>query len=112
MEFSRQCHQYTLEELNNFFKKSYATRQLLYENLWNEKEIDDVWKLDSFSKFKQCEDEYEKYIITPYEVSEGVLQCNKCKSTKIFSYSSQVRSGDEPMSVFAMCSNCQHKWIQ
>jgi DNA-directed RNA polymerase subunit M/transcription elongation factor TFIIS len=71
-----------------------------------------VWDLSTFNQLKREDAEFNKYIITPIEVVDGILQCTKCKSHKILSFSKQTRSGDEPTSVFAKCSNCQHKWVQ
>ena len=55
-------------------------------------------------------EEYDSFLIKPFEVDEGVLECNKCGSNKTFSYSKQTRSGDEATTVFATCSNCGTSW--
>jgi len=86
---------------------------MIYEMLFKDVEkYQDVWNLPNFLKFRLEDEEFNKFIITPIEVVEGILQCLKCKSNKIFSFSKQTRSGDEPTSVFAKCSNCHHKWVQ
>lgn len=82
---------------------------MLFKNV---EKYQDVWNLPNFLKFRLEDEEFNKFIITPIEVVEGILQCLKCKSNKIFSFSKQTRSGDEPTSVFAKCSNCHHKWVQ
>ena len=65
----------------------------------------------SFDKIKIIKQEEEDYLENPIEVVEGVLECFKCKSKKVFSFSKQVRSADEPMSTFATCISCGNKWV-
>ena len=52
---------------------------------------------------QQKMDEYDQFLVKPFEVEEGVLECNKCGSKKTFSYSKQTRAGDEATTVFATC---------
>jgi DNA-directed RNA polymerase subunit M/transcription elongation factor TFIIS len=89
-----------------------TTSEILYELLFKNVNIKTVWELDAFKQFAAEEEEFTSFIITPLEVVEGILKCGKCKSRKILSFSKQIRSGDEPMSVVAKCTNCHHKWIQ
>lgn len=108
-------YQFSLKELEEYFDMSFNCRKLLYENVWNNidvKTLVDVFDTKKFEKYKKLEEEFTNFKIESHEVVEGVLECNKCKNKKIFSYSSQVRSGDEPTSVFAICFNCRHKWVQ
>ena len=65
----------------------------------------------SFSLIKKELDEQDDFITNPFEIEEGVLQCNKCDSRKTFSYPLQTRSGDEKTSVFACCAQCGAKWV-
>lgn len=44
------------------------------------------------------------------ELQESMLQCGKCKSKKIYHYEMQVRSADEPMTVFCTCLDCNKRW--
>jgi DNA-directed RNA polymerase subunit M/transcription elongation factor TFIIS len=53
--------------------------------------------------------EQDDFIEHPFEVEEGVIEC-KCGSKRVFSYSKQVRSADEPMTTFAHCVKCNKKW--
>ena len=66
--------------------------------------------------------ERDDFIVKPFEVEEGVLECmaiisngprkgEKCGSKRTYSYTKQVRSCDEPMSTFAECADCGHKWV-
>lgn len=66
----------------------------------------------SFSKFLQKEKEQDDYVINPFEAEEGVVQCVKCKSMKVYSVSRQTRAADEPMTTVSVCTTCKHKWSQ
>ena len=68
---------------------------------WSNPEFNDV-------AFKQKEQ--DDFTISPFQVEEGVLKCPKCGGCKSFSYSKQTRSADEPMTTFATCVTCKHKW--
>ena len=65
---------------------------------------------DSFKDIQQKIKEEESFIIKPFEIEEGVLECGKCGSKKTYSYTKQTRSGDESTTVFAICCNCNSKW--
>ena len=80
----------------------------------------ELLKLLKSKKVLECASVYEEYrlklkehdgfLIKPFEVDEGVLECGKCGSNKTISYTKQTRSGDESTSVFALCYNCNNKW--
>ena len=81
------------------------------------KEIVDIFQNDkhnfnnsTFDEIRSLQEEQDNFIIKPFEIEEGVLQCNKCGSKKTFSYSKQTRGGDEGTTVFAVCSECKAKW--
>lgn len=69
------------------------------------------WKHDFFKELIDKEIEQDNFLIKPFEIEEGVLECNKCGSKRVFSYSKQSRSADEPMSTFATCVSCNSKWV-
>ena len=73
-----------------------------------------LWSHPIFQMEKKKIDEENDFIECPYDVAEGALECGKCGCKKIFSFSKQTRSMDEPMTVFARCSNkeCNHKWCE
>jgi DNA-directed RNA polymerase subunit M/transcription elongation factor TFIIS len=54
--------------------------------------------------------EQDDFILKPFEVEEGVIEC-RCGSKRVFSYSKQSRSADEPMSTYAQCMVCKAKWV-
>jgi DNA-directed RNA polymerase subunit M/transcription elongation factor TFIIS len=67
------------------------------------------WRHPVFVNASNRIDEQDDFIEHPFEVEEGVIEC-KCGSKRVFSYSKQVRSADEPMSTFAHCVKCNKKW--
>jgi len=67
---------------------------------WNNKYFDPI-------KFKIHQE--NQFIVKPLEIEEGVVQCSKCSSKRVFSYSRQCRGGDEPMTTFCECI-CGKKW--
>lgn len=68
------------------------------------------WDHASFSNIKQSQQEQDDYILNPFEVEEGVVECKKCGSFKVFSVSVQTRAADEPMTTKAQCIVCNAKW--
>ena len=67
------------------------------------------WKHPSFDFPKSQIDEQDDFIQNPFEVEEGVIDC-RCGSKRVFSYSKQSRSADEPMTTYAHCVECNKKW--
>jgi DNA-directed RNA polymerase subunit M/transcription elongation factor TFIIS len=88
-------------------------------DILNKKKLNDIlkdlksemvnWDHSSFHDAKMRIDEQDDFIEHPFQVEEGVLEC-KCGSRKVFSYSKQTRSADEPMTTYAECVNCGSKW--
>lgn len=37
-------------------------------------------------------------------------ECPKCKNTEAYTWSQQMRAGDEPETIFFKCTKCQHTW--
>lgn len=70
------------------------------------------WNHKQFQKHKKIQQEQDDYILNPFEVEEGVVQCPKCKSFKVFSVAVQTRSADEPTTTMAQCTQCKYKWSQ
>jgi|UniRef100_A0A6C0D0J6 DNA-directed RNA polymerase subunit M/transcription elongation factor TFIIS len=69
------------------------------------------WNHPTFDELNQKRLEQDNFIENPFEVAEGVITC-KCGSKRVFSYSKQVRGGDEATSTFAQCIACKAKWVQ
>ena len=47
---------------------------------------------------------------TQLEASTDTFTCRKCKSKKCSYYAQQVRSSDEPMTLFISCLECGARW--
>lgn len=65
---------------------------------------------EMFKEYILRQQEEDAYIRSPLEVEEGIIQCIKCSSFKVFSFAQQTRSADEPITTFAQCSVCKTKW--
>ena len=65
-----------------------------------------------FDKLRKAQQEQDDYISHPPEVEEGVVECHRCGSRRVFSVSIQTRAPDEPMSTKAHCIECKNKWVQ
>lgn len=70
------------------------------------------WNHKQFQDYRKIQQEQDDYILNPFEVEEGVVQCPKCKSFKVFSVAVQTRSADEPTTTMAQCTQCKYKWSQ
>jgi DNA-directed RNA polymerase subunit M/transcription elongation factor TFIIS len=74
---------------------------------------DVLWPDGPFSKvsFKLRQDAMLAEVAKKEEENyEGILKCGKCKSLKTTYYQLQTRSADEPMTTYATCKACGHKW--
>ncbi len=58
---------------------------------------------------ERLETELKKHKTT-LDVVDGVEQCRKCQSKKLYTCQMQTRSGDESMTTFYVCSQCAAKW--
>ncbi len=68
------------------------------------------WNHESYDNIRYRIEEQDEFIVNPFVVEEGVLQCKKCGSKRVFSYSKQDRSCDEGTSVYAQCFACKTQW--
>lgn len=68
------------------------------------------WKHHAFAEWQDQIDEQDRFIETPFVVEEGIIECKKCKSKRVFYYQRQVRSSDEGFSLFCSCISCGSKW--
>lgn len=65
----------------------------------------DLWSHPKFSNIMTNFQYESDIIINPPHISEGAVECPKCRSNKTFYYSKQTRSADEPMTTFIKCYN-------
>jgi len=82
----------------------------LQQTLSKLKNNDVLFNNQIYDAKKNIIEEHDEFIVNPFEVEEGVTQCHKCNSKRVFTISKQVRSSDEPMTTFAECCNCRAKW--
>ena len=68
------------------------------------------WGHEMYEELTEKLEEQNNFLEKPFEIEEGVLECRKCGSKRVFSYSKQVRSSDEGTSVFARCVACNSSW--
>ena len=63
---------------------------------------------DELIRLKSIRDKnkYEEHI----EASTDTFTCRKCKSKRCSYYAQQVRSSDEPMTLFCGCLDCGARW--
>ena len=66
----------------------------------------------SYDKLRSKQIERDDYIVNPYEVEEGVVNCPKCHKNFVYSTVKQTRAADEPMTTVSFCVKCKHKWSQ
>ena len=69
-----------------------------------------LWDSNIFIEAKNRIEEHDHFILYPFEIEEGVMECNRCGSNKTYSYTKQTRSGDEATTVFAICCKCNNRW--
>lgn len=67
------------------------------------------WEHEYLKDYILDEVEQNNFIMNPFEIEEGVLEC-KCGSKRVYSYQIQSRSSDEPMTTHAQCMACKSKW--
>jgi len=110
----------SLDEANENIEYDY--KRNLYQvigDVMNKKKLEDLlkkikqkrigWNHSSFDFARAHMEEQDDFIENPFEVVEGVIDC-KCGSKRVFSYSKQSRSADEPMTTYAQCVQCNSKW--
>jgi DNA-directed RNA polymerase subunit M/transcription elongation factor TFIIS len=99
----------------DYFKKIYECVGYLTQGWVGEYHSDikagnSGFDLNAFWEYIKGQEETDRFLCEEVDIVEGALTCSKCKSSKVFSYTKQVRSADEGTSVFARCYNCSHKW--
>lgn len=87
--------------------------ETFYSNLKKIKVEDLGWNHILFCNIREKLEEENNFIENPIiDIEEGIIQCNKCKSFKTFSYQKQVRSSDEGFTLFVNCIDCNSNWVE
>jgi len=55
-------------------------------------------------------EEQDNFIMNPLKMEEGIFECKKCCSRRVYSYSKQTRACDESSTTFALCMACGDSW--
>jgi hypothetical protein len=68
------------------------------------------WKSPMYDKISSLITEHDDYLVSPFEVVDGVIKCPRCEGYKTWSVQRQTRAADEPMTTFSHCVLCDYKW--
>jgi DNA-directed RNA polymerase subunit M/transcription elongation factor TFIIS len=90
-----------------FLSKNVSEMKSILQEVKNDKI---GWKSSIYENIANKLAEYDEYLVNPFEVVEGVVECGKCHSKKTWSVQRQTRSSDEPMTTFSRCVECGHQW--
>jgi transcription elongation factor S-II len=66
----------------------------------------DKWKELIDQKILKDKNKFENNV----EASTDTFTCRKCKQNKCTYYTQQVRSADEPSTIFVNCLTCGNRW--
>lgn len=69
-----------------------------------------LWDNPDMDTYRHKLEEQDDFLENPFEIEDGVIECNKCGSKRTYSYTKQTRSGDEATTVFSVCAQCGAKW--
>jgi transcription elongation factor S-II len=90
-----------IEQINSGNIKAHTIAFMTHQELRPDK-----WKELIEAKSKRDMHKFESNI----EAATDTFTCRKCKSKKCTYYLQQIRSADEPMTVFVNCLECGQRW--
>lgn len=105
--------------LSNMDPTSYICNEELLEKIKsNDLKIQDIASMDATElNSKRWLDimriqsiKEENSLTNKITASTNLFKCGKCKQKKCTYYEMQVRSADEPSTIFITCLNCENKW--
>lgn len=68
------------------------------------------WQAQIYKSVASKIAEFDEYLVHPFEIADGVVECIKCGSRKTWSVQKQTRASDEPMTTFSKCMQCGKAW--
>jgi len=96
----------TLYQIAYFFENGKKIKEVI--NILKEGKLG--YDHEDFDLCRIKQKEYDEYLVNPFSVENGLLDCIKCKSKRTISYYRQDRSSDEGTSVYSQCLDCKYKW--
>ena len=97
--FTENSHDVKYKILNNIWPPETIASKT-HEELYPERYAE--LKLKVMAKYINMNPDKEK--------PDGLFKCRRCKSMKTTYTQAQTRSADEPMTTFATCLDCEHRW--
>ena len=90
-----------IENINSGNIKPHVVAFMTHQELNPER-----WQTLIDAKSKRDKNKFEANLVA----STDMFQCRKCKGKECTYYLLQLRSADEPMTVFVQCITCGNKW--
>jgi len=116
VKFEKYLSKYAEEDETLYFWFIYQAVGLIIQGMDSEELKDSLknkkvgWESPTYKKIEMALEEYDNYIVIPFEVVDGVVECTKCGGSKTWSIQKQLRGGDEPMTTFSRCVTCGNSW--
>ena len=82
------------------FNLAFMTRKQLLPKLYEQ-------RIEELKNYQAGED---GDILDPDEMEDGFYECDKCGEKKTTFESRQIRSADEPATIFVTCHRCRYTW--
>jgi len=65
------------------------------------------WNHPEFKLIREQFLETDRFLQSPPDIDEGIIECKRCHSKRTFSFSKQTRRSDESATVFVQCATCR-----
>ena len=103
-----------------FLKKNAELKIELFEGLIQPDEFaaKDVHEFESEEVKKKAQNDKDWYMqsvqsdfyLSNMDYKEGEITCYRCKSKRVHFNQKQIKSADEPMTLFCFCLSCKRTW--